>query len=479
MYSDSKRQNVRLLLAAKVPQSRIVALTGVSVSTIRRIARESDGLDPSRPDDRQPKRKVVGRPSVVAPYRETIADMLAAEPQLKTLEVLRRLRERGYAGGKWAVYDLTRRLRPRTVRPVCRFEGLAGEFSQHDFGEVQVRWLGGGQQKVVFFASHMKYSRYALVTPVPDQRVESLVRTLAWHFEQFGGLPLMAVFDRPRTIVIRSDPRRREVPEWNPTFAEVMQRLGVTAEACWPYRANQKGSVENLVGWVKGSFFKTRRFLDGDDMQSQLLAWHEEVNERRPSRATGRVPGEVLREEEHPLMRPIKLRARDLDLRHPVQVGPNGMVTFETNRYSMPAEALGCAATLHLFSDRVVIATGQWRAEHPRLRGRNLISSQSAHRDGLLAVVKGERARIYLKRQDLLDLGGDAERVVTRFVYGRPDRWHDDVERLHELLQACGSAALRQAFRRVARRREASVAAVVREVNAHAPLFAGLEEAGA
>ena len=49
---------------------------------------------------------------------------------MKSLEVLRRLRERGYSGGKTAVYELVKRLRPQAVRPICRFEGVAGEFSQ-------------------------------------------------------------------------------------------------------------------------------------------------------------------------------------------------------------------------------------------------------------------------------------------------------------------------------------------------------------
>ena len=69
--------------------------------------------------------------------------MLAETPKLKSLEVLRRLRERGYAGGKSAVYELVRQLRQQAVRPICRFEGLAGEFSQHDFGEVWIEWAGG------------------------------------------------------------------------------------------------------------------------------------------------------------------------------------------------------------------------------------------------------------------------------------------------------------------------------------------------
>jgi transposase len=47
------------------------------------------------------------------------------------------------------------------------------------------------------------------------------------------------------------------VTEWNPTFAGVALDLGLSLEVCWPYRPQKKGSVENLVGWVKGSFLQT------------------------------------------------------------------------------------------------------------------------------------------------------------------------------------------------------------------------------
>ena len=47
---------------------------------------------------------------------------------------------------------------------------------------------------------------------------------------------------------------------------------------CWPYRPQEKGSVENLVGWVKGSFFKQRRFLDREDLERQLREWLTEAN---------------------------------------------------------------------------------------------------------------------------------------------------------------------------------------------------------
>jgi hypothetical protein len=56
------------------------------------------------------------------------------------------------------------------------------------------------------------------VTLVENERTETIVRCLARDFVAFGGLPLLAVFDRPRTIVKKSG-KGREVDEWNATFA--------------------------------------------------------------------------------------------------------------------------------------------------------------------------------------------------------------------------------------------------------------------
>ena len=213
------------------------------------------------------------------------------------------------------------RLRPHETRPLDRFEGLAGEFSQHDFGEMRVEFADGRRERVQLFASRLKYSRFACVTPVPNQKTETLVRAAAQHFARFGGVPLLAVFDRPKTVALRSEPRTGKVLKWNPLFAEAMFRLGVGVEVCWPSRANQKGAVENLVGWVKNSFLKVRRFLDRADLPAQLRAWLEETNCRRPSRATGQVPAERLREEA-PRLRALRVRPADPDLRFPVHVGP-------------------------------------------------------------------------------------------------------------------------------------------------------------
>lgn len=78
-----------------------------------------------------------------------------------SLAVLRRARLDGYAGGKSALYEPIHSIRPKAVRLMTRFEGLPGEFSQHDFGQVDVHFLNGTKKRVHFFASRMKYSRWA------------------------------------------------------------------------------------------------------------------------------------------------------------------------------------------------------------------------------------------------------------------------------------------------------------------------------
>ena len=132
------------------------------------------------------------------------------------------------------------------VRRLARFEGVAGEFTQHNFGEVCLRWGGTGpDERVQFFYSRLKFSRYALIKLVADQRTETLVRSMAEHFEQIGGIPLLAVFARASTAALKSDPKTGEVLEWNPVFADAAQRMGLGVDVCWPGRPNQKGSIEN------------------------------------------------------------------------------------------------------------------------------------------------------------------------------------------------------------------------------------------
>jgi len=312
-----KRHEVEILLKAGHAKTEVARLSGISLRSVNRIAEEGPVVHVDEASERA--KRQIGRPSRVANFRKQVVGILQETSDLPSLEILRRVRETGYQGGKTALYALVASLRPKSAKPLVRFEGLPGEFSQHDFGQVDVEFLNGARQRIHFFASRLKYSRYVRVSLVQDETVESLVRTLAEHLASWGGRPLLCVFDRPKTIALAWR-KNGEVTEWNSVFAYATLEMGVGVELCWPYRAQQKGSVENLVGFIKSSFFKVRRFHDGEDLEQQRREWEREVNEQRPCRATGIIPA-VRLAEEAPRLRALKVQPHELALRIPVYVG--------------------------------------------------------------------------------------------------------------------------------------------------------------
>jgi len=433
-----KRHAVHVLRAAGHTWEDIARRVELSVRSAKRIGREP----PVHADQLAVVRKHAGRPPVVQRFRDDVVKILRDTPLLPGGEVVRLLRELGYSGGKSAAYELIKSLRQKPVRsPMVRFEGLAGEFSQHDFGEVYVTYLSGEQEKVHFFASRLKYSRFLDVFLTPDQKVESVVRGLIHGFESFGGVPLACVFDNPKTVVFAHKKR-----EWNPTFARVVLDFRFAPELCWPRRANQKGSIENLVGWVKSSFFKVRKFHDREDLAKQLAEWLTEANERRPCRATGVIPRLRL-EEERRRLRPLRCRASEYALQFPVVVGPTGMVDHEGIRYAMPPKSIGIPGTLHLYPDSVRIIAGRFERTHHRFPEVGKAVWAEEDRAAMLAAVSGERGKLYAKRQQLLELGADAEAFLTEVVHRHNHTWKGEVERLHELLCRLGPATLLGAMR--------------------------------
>src|SRR5258705_436788 len=215
MIDMVRRHEIQVLRRAGHSLAETATLVGVSQSSVQRVIAEPPVT--SFDSDAERAKREVGRPSKAEPFRSFLVGELAVQPDVLSVELLRRAKLQGYAGGKSALYALVKELRPERPRPVVRFEGLPGEFSQHDFGHVDVRFLDGRTERVHFFASRLKYSRWVQVSLVDNEQVEALVRAMVEHFAAWGGLPLLAVFDRPKTIAL-SWAKYGTVTEWNPTF---------------------------------------------------------------------------------------------------------------------------------------------------------------------------------------------------------------------------------------------------------------------
>ena len=172
-----KRHEIQVLLRAGHVQEDVAERTGVSVDTVQRVKRETEVIEVDDAAERRARR--MGRPSKATPFAERVRTWLTEAPDLPTQELLRRATEAGYTGHKTAFYALVAGVRPPRSTPVVRFEGLPGEFSQHDFGHVDVTFVDGRTKRVHFFASRLKFSRFVAVTLVGNERVETIVRNLA------------------------------------------------------------------------------------------------------------------------------------------------------------------------------------------------------------------------------------------------------------------------------------------------------------
>ena len=413
------RHAVHALLKSGLSTKDIAQQMGVTQRTIQRIAKEA----PIEVVDETQARRLrgLGRPRVAEGVRQRLQELIAADPQAPPLELLRQLREEGSELGESTFYRIFRLEKEQLpAELMVRFEGVAGEFAQFDFGQTEVRLLDGRTQRIHFAAYRLKYSRWVWVVLVPDERVESLVRALLLAFEHSGGVPLRVVFDNPKTVVLGRDVHGR--PIWNTTLAQVAIDYGFTIELCTPRSPQQKGAVENLVGWVKKSFFRARRFADLEhELPRQLSEWLLGVNEERPSRATKQVPAERLAAERE-RMKPLSVPPTEYGLRFPVQVGPTALVEFSGVRYALPAGACGLPATLHLYPDRVRITTAgaRFEATHPRFPRQGRTSYLQGQRAEQLAAVAGARKRLYFMRERILELGPIGESYLTELIHARP-----------------------------------------------------------
>ena len=176
------------------PKTEVAHLSGVSLRSVKRIAEEEPVMHVD--DQAERTKRQIGRPSTVTTFRKQVVEVLQQQPDLASLEILRRVREAGYQGGKTALYALVASLRPKSTKPLVRFEGLPGEFSQHDFGQIEVQFVDGASRRIHFFAS-----------PVPTHTVsESDWTTVTAPMEEEVSCSKTGVHVVPPFVVLNTPP---------------------------------------------------------------------------------------------------------------------------------------------------------------------------------------------------------------------------------------------------------------------------------
>jgi hypothetical protein len=93
MLDMMKRHEIQVLRRAGVKQSEVAKLVGVSERTVRDVEQEPRVV--AIDDAAEHERRRLGRPSTVEPFRELVAGVLKKDPELLSVEILRRARLEG------------------------------------------------------------------------------------------------------------------------------------------------------------------------------------------------------------------------------------------------------------------------------------------------------------------------------------------------------------------------------------------------
>jgi hypothetical protein len=128
--------------------------------------------------------------------------------------------------------------------------------------------------------------------------------------------------------------------------------------------------VEGLVGYARRNWLVPRPSFPSWEALNDFLLERCRAEGHRQLRGMGSSVGEALGLERTHLL-PLPSRPYSCCSLHPVQPNGFGLVTFQTNRYSVPTDHVHEALWLRAFVERVEITNGQQvLAIHPRSYGR-------------------------------------------------------------------------------------------------------------
>jgi transposase len=352
----------------------IARRTGLSRNTIRKYLASGE-LAP-----RYPPRV---SPSKLDAFKETLVSWLAREAvqgrkRRRTLKQLYGdLVALGYRGSYDRVAAFARAWR-RRAQEAARSAGkdvyvplqfAPAEAFQFDWSE---DWavIGGERTKLMVAQFRLCYSRAFMLRAYPLQTHEMLFDAHNHALGLLGGVPRRGIYDNMRTAVDRVG--RGKARAVNARFRAMASHFLFEPQFCNPAAGWEKGQVEKQVQdvrrhlWQLAPAFASLAAVNAWLAERCAALWQELPHPEQRERTIA-----ALWAEERPLLLPIPAPF-DGFVEHAKRVSPTCLVTFERNRYSVPAPFANRPISLRVYAERLLmVAEGQVIAEHPRLFARN------------------------------------------------------------------------------------------------------------
>ena len=312
--------------------------------------------------------------SKLDPFLSTIDQILkedkkAPKKQRHTAKRIfdRLCQEHDFSGSYTIVKDYVRAKKLKLKEVYFPLEQSPGT-SQTDFGSFQVI-IGGVRQKAYLFCMGLPFSDAIFAQAYPTEAFEAVASGHNSAYEFWGGIPPENLYDNMKTAVasVLEGPDRQLTND----FLSLRSHYLFRSRFCNVGRANEKGVVEGLVGYVRRNFLVP--ILSFPDWEALNAYLRQKCLQQFSHKAAGktRTVGELL-DEERSYFLPLPTAEFDACRQEDRQASSLSLVRYKSNRYSVPVEYAYHKVTVkaYVFEIRVCYRD-EVIAVHPRSYNRD------------------------------------------------------------------------------------------------------------
>lgn len=315
------------------------------------------------------------RAPVLGPYLARIDELLEENKRLPRKQrytghkIYEDVVAKGYTGSESGVrgYIASRRREKKKRDVHIPLEFDPGTDAQVDWGEALVI-MNGTRITAQFFLMRLCYSRRLFVRAYPNQKQEAFFEGHVKGFEFMGGIPRRLTYDNLTTAVQRVlTGRNRKEQE---RFILFRSHYLFESRFCTPGQGHEKGRVEDGVGFARRNFLvPIPEVTSFEELNDLLLAACLADDRRRVDRQKVTI-GEAYQAEK-PYLLPLPERDFECCVSKPVTLNGFCQVEYETNRYSVPADAAYQNLVLKAYPFRIdILHLNDVIASHPRCHGQ-------------------------------------------------------------------------------------------------------------
>ena len=243
-----------------------------------------------------------------------------------------------------------------------------GETCQFDWSHEQVE-LGGLFQTVKVAHFRLAHSRQMFVAAYPRETQDMVFDAHDRAFAFFGGVPRRMVYDNLKAVVETVFSGKQRL--FNRRFMALANHYLFEPIACTPASGWEKGQVENQVGNIREWLFTPlARFAGFDALNGWLAKRCQELAQRRHPTLKERSIADCFADEQ----KTLRMISAPFDgyVEQMLRASSTCLVSFDRNRYSIPASFAGRAVSLRSTAGEVrIVADGEVIASHSRRFGRD------------------------------------------------------------------------------------------------------------